>query len=200
MIKLTTILKSVLNERSRDVLNLQKNKWILFNPRKYKDELKDELFNLIYNAYQSIGGHAKIKSPDDVFSDPDWTYWSGVDIDEDPDLDVIIFGQKTPFGIKMSGVGHDGEKSSKKSFLQKQVAELNLRGHYAEVSEKLAEILLSQNVPIVNSQEDVEKIIGKSVQWLGKHPTDSSMPGDGWYSRKIGGVDHEKILVGKPKI
>lgn len=200
MIKLTTILNSVLQERSQDVLPLKKNKWILFNPRKYKEELKDELFDLIYNAYESIGGHAKIKTSDDVFSDPDWTYWSGNDIDEDPELDVIIFGQKTPFGIKLSGVGHDGEKESKKSFLARQSAELNLKGHFAEVSEKLAEILLKQNVPVVNDQETVEKILGKSVQWLGKHPKDPSMPGNGWYSRKIGGVEHEKILVGKPKV
>ena len=55
------------------------------------------------------------------------------------------------------------------------------------------------NVPFVNNQEDVEKVLGKTVEWTGPHP-EGKYPGyDGWYIRKIGGEHADmKILVGRP--
>lgn len=188
----------VFESTSGEILNPPNGRWIKIDPKKHK-ELSDEFFNLIHTAYQEIGGHAKITKPNDVFSDPDWTYWSGVDIHGSPDLDVIVWGQNTKYGIKFSGVGHDGEKDSKKEYLNRRMSDLHKIGYYGEISGKLSEILIGKHkVPTVDDQAEVEKVIGKNVKWYGKSP--EGLPGNGWYSRNIGGHEHLKILVGRPRI
>lgn len=190
-----------LNEKnSGDVLNLKRNKW---TPIK-KDQLskiKDEIFDLINVAYAEIGGHTKIKSAKDVDNYPDWNFWEGVDLHDSPDLDLVIWGKKTKYGVKFSGVGHDGKKDSKREYLDERGKDLKNLGYYIEVSGKLAEILMNKyKVPYVSGEEKVEKVIGKNVDYHGVHPADQSASGEGWYTRKIGGKSHTKILLGKPKI
>lgn len=199
MIKLKKLLFEIVNEDSGEVFNPPKGSWIEIDPKKHADELDDEFFKLISTAYQEIGGHAKVKGPSDVFNEPKWTYWKGIDIHGDSDFDVIVFGQKTPYGIKFAGVGHDGEKDSKKAYMSAKTDELKMSGHYGEVSGKLAQNLIGKGVPIISDKNKVEQILGKPVEWHGKHPSDPGMPGEGWYSRDIGGTKHEKILVGNPK-
>lgn len=188
-------------EKYTATLGLKKNKWEDINPSDHPAKLADEFYELIQIAYQPIGGHVKIKTPSDVFKDPKWNSWELVDIDNDPEADLIIFSNQNKYGKKWSGVGHDGSKIAKKVYLNSRAQDLKKRGHYGEVSMKLAEILLkSYNVPVVSDRSKVEKILGKKVKWYGKHPTDPDMPSTGWYSREIGGHEHIKILVGQPKI
>lgn len=187
-------------EMSSEVLSPKRGKWIKISPAKHP-ELAEEFFELITTAYAEIGGHSKIKSPQDVFADPDWIFWKGIDIHGTPDLDLIVFGKDTKYGIKYAGVGHDGKKESKKFYLDFQGKELKQKGFYAEVSGKLASIFMDKyGVPYLNNKEDVEKVLGMNVIWKGKNTEDENMPGDGWYERKIGGEFHQKILLGKPKI
>jgi len=41
-------------------------------------------------------------------------------------------------------------------------------------------------------------VLGHEVVWLGEHP-EGIYPGyDGWYSRRIGGSEETKILLGIP--
>jgi len=202
MIKLKTLLKEIrsIKEDSGEALDTQKDKWITFDPKPKEKELDDEFFKLIQTAYKEIGGNAKIKSPGDVFSDPDYTYWAGVDLHGNENFDLIMFGQQTPFGIKFSGVGHDGESDSKKSYLDSRGKALNTSGFYGEVSGKLAAILMGKyKVPFVDNKEAVEKILKKEVEWNGKNPEDAAAEGNGWYTRSIGGNKHAKIILGKPK-
>jgi hypothetical protein len=189
------------NEKtSGEIFNPKKGQKIKFDHRKYP-ELANEFFELIQTAYAEIGGHSKITNPDDIFSDPDWNYWAGTDIHGTPDFDIIVFCKKTKYGIKYAGVGHDGSKQAKRKYIEQRGADLKKLGYYVEVSGRIAEILINgYNVPIVNSKEDVEKIIGKPVEWLGKHPNDPKSPGDGWYRRILGGKPHNKIMIGRPKI
>jgi hypothetical protein len=156
---------------------------------------------LINVAYAEIGGHAKIKSPDDVFSDRDWNWWEGVDLHNTNDFDLIMFGSKTKFGIKFAGVGHDGSSQAKRAYIQSRAEDLMNPGYYIEVSGKLAEILISKyGVPAVEDQKDVEKVLGRKVDWKGQCPDDPNMPGKGWYVRAIGGHPHAKIMLGKPRV
>jgi hypothetical protein len=202
MIKLKTLLKEIrsVKEDSGEALDTQKDKWITFDPKPKEKELDDEFFKLIQTAYKEIGGHAKVKSPNDVFSDPDWTFWQGVDIHGSPDLDLIVWGQHTKYGVKFSGVGHDGEKDSTREYLNHKSEVLKKPGYYGEVSGKLAAILMGKyGATSVDNKEDVEKVLGKPVEWNGKNPEDASAKGNGWYTRDIGGTKHAKILLGKPK-
>ena len=182
---------------SGEIFNPKRGKPVKFDHRKHP-ELSNEFFELISTAYAEIGGHSKVKSPADVFADPDWDYWEGTDIHGSNDFDIIIFGKNTRFGIKFTGVGHDGEKDSKHTYLDQRGTDLKKLGYYIEVSGKIAEILINKyHVPIVNDQKEVEKVLGKEIEWVGKNPGTS---GDAWYIRTIGGSKHTKIMLGRPKV
>jgi len=188
-----------LMESSGDIFKPKRGVPITFDAQKYP-ELANEFFGLISTAYHEIGGHSKIKEPKDIFSDPDWTFWEGIDIHGTEDFDIIMFGQKTRYGIKFSGLGHDGEKDSKSTFFNRYGEQLKTLGFYAETSGKVAEILLRKyNCPEVNNKEDVEKVLGKTVDWKGKNPYDDNAAGNSWYVRMIAGKPHIKILIGEPK-
>jgi hypothetical protein len=190
----------IVNEKSGDLYNPPRGRMIDFDPKK-NPELADEFFNLIATAYAEVGGHAKVRSPRDVFSDPDWNFWQGEDIHGTNDFDIIIFGQKTKYGIKFAGVGHDGSGEAKREYINSRAKDLKEIGYYVEVSGKIAAILISKyGVPVVNDQAEVEKVLGKKVEWVGKNPEESAMPGDSWYVRSIGGHNHAKILLGRPRI
>ena len=178
-----------------------KNKWIELTDE-MKNKLSSDFFDKISIAYEPIGGHLKIKTPNDIINS-DWDVWMAVDHDSDPYSDVVMFGKKTKFGVKWSGVGHDGEKKSKRSYIETRTDLLTNSNTYIEVSKKIAQIFLSHNVPYINDVDTVTKILGKPVKWEGTHPKGTSEDPmeimDGWYSRKIAGHDETKILLGNPK-
>jgi hypothetical protein len=193
------LFENFINEGSGEILKPKRNEWIKIDPKDHP-ELSNEFFDLISTAYKEVGGFVNLKEPKDVFADPDWTYWEGIDIHGSPDLDLIFFGKNTKYGVKYTGVGHDGEKDTKKLYLDSRGKDLKEPGFYLETSGKLSAILINKyNVPVVNSKEKVEKVLGKNVEWLGKND-DADRPGDGWYERMIRGEKHRKILLGKPKI
>jgi hypothetical protein len=188
-----------LAEGSGEVLSPKRGVPLKFDPRKHR-ELAEEFYELIRTAYAEIGGHVKINKPNDIFSDPDWNWWQGIDIHGTQDFDLIMFGQENRYGVKFSGVGHDGTSDAKKEFLDSKGRDLKKFGYYVEVSGKLAEILINKyGVPVVNDEKTVEKVLGKPVEWVGKNPDDPSSKTQGWYIRSIGGHAHAKILVGRPK-
>jgi hypothetical protein len=196
--KKVKLFEEFINEKtSGEIFNPKRGKTLKFDYKKYP-ELAGEFYNLISTAYAEIGGHAKINSPDDVFADSEWNYWEGIDIHGDNDFDMIMFGKKTRFGIKYSGVGHDGTSAAKREYITTRGNELQKLGFYIEVSGKIAEILLGKyDVPVVSDINIIEKVLGKKVEFLGNK---EGMPGNGWYSRKLGGSSHDKILLGRPKI
>lgn len=164
----------------------KKNKWIDIKGLE-KKLLAQNLFDLVQNAYRSIGGHFEIQSPDDLSNIP---FVKANDIDKDPEADTMSMYKKTPAGTKFIGGGQDGSQEAKKDLLDDTAKDMFKKGFYAEVSDKLAEILLNKyHVPYVNSKEEVEEILRKPVKWIG----------DGWYSRNVSGHrEHNKILVGRP--
>lgn len=179
----------LLNEDNFNFKFKKKNKWIELIKRGDKEELKKNLYVLIDNAYGPIGGHVRIKRVDDVL-DPKITFWEAVDVDDDPEADAVSFGKKTKFGIKLSGMGHDGQKGSKSALIKQKVKILNKKGYYIEASGKPADIYRNKGVKI-NDRETVEKVFGK-VNWLG----------GGYYTRTHSsglGKDVKKQLFGKPK-
>ena len=192
----------------------KKNQWTKIEIPKdadLKDKYENELFKLISSAYKTLGGYAKISKPDDVFADTNWDIWKGIDIDQDPNFDIIIWGETTPYGIKSCGVGHDGEEASRKGYLQVKADEFKdvSKNYYGEVSDKLAAILINKfGVPVVEDEETVREVVGKEkvMEFAGQHPkvksgesTEKDCPGKGWYKRKLAGHEHWKILVGNPK-
>ena len=50
-------------------------------------------------------------------------------------------------------------------------------------------------------KEEVEALLGKTVEWVGRHPEEKyaeryGPEHEGWYTRVIGGKPHLKILLG----
>ena len=163
---------------------------------KEKQQAKQDLFDLIQNAYKSIGGHVKFKSPDDVM-DSELQYWRAADLDDDPELDVVYFGKITPSGVKHTGIGHDGERGNIKNLLIRKSGELKSPGNYVEVSGAAFDSFVNKGgVPPVEDEDKVRTILkGKELEWHGKHPQ-GTKPGNGWYTRTIGGKKLTKTLAG----
>lgn len=195
MLKYTDFLS--LSEKSTgEIYSPKRKKPVMFDPRK-NPEISDELYDLISTAYAEIGGHLKVKSPQDVLKDPEWDWWEGTDIHHSQDFDIVIFGSKTPYGVKFVGVGHDGSADAKREYIKSRTNALLDPGYYIEASGKLAEIFLNRGVPEVKDPKDVERVLGKSIEWLGDG---SSSSGHSWYVRKIAGHPHEKIMLGRPRL
>ena len=190
--KLTDILKE---------LDLPKGKYVEPSAADV-DDLKQDLYGLVANAYKSIGGHLKYNSPDSL-KDPNLKFWRVADIDADPEIDVVYFGKETPFGVKHTGMGHDGDRSNIKDLLVKKSAELKKAGNYVEVSGAAFDSFVGKGgVPVITDEEAIRKILGdrrsKEMVWNGKHP-EGKKPGDGWYTRTIGGKKITKVMIGKVK-
>lgn len=182
-------LKDILSE-----LELPKGKYVAPS-RDDLEDIKQVLFDLIQTAYAPIGGHLKIKSPDDIL-DTDLNYWKVADIDGDPEIDVTYFGRSTPIGVKHTGIGHDGDRSKIKNLLIQKTKELKLPGHYVELSGSAFDSFHKRGgVPTIDDEATVRKVLKKDIEWHGAHPK-GVKPGDGWYTRKIGGTPVTKILVG----
>lgn len=189
--------KEWLNELSGEVFNPVRGEPMEFDPKEHP-ELTPEIFDLINIAYSEIGGHSKVEKPEDILKNTEWDYWSGTDIHGTKDFDIIIFGQKTRYGIKFSGVGHDGEKDSKREYLSQRADDLHHLGFYLECSGKLAEIMINKyGCPTVDDEAEARKLIPKLQDWLGTVPNQS---GTGWYTRLINKHLHTKIVLGRPNI
>jgi hypothetical protein len=159
--------------------------------------LADELYALIDTAYKKIGGHLRFKSASDLPHSYD--DWVAVDFDNDPEPDALRVSTTKGPGKKMTAAGHDGSRQAINAYLTKTAELLAQGGYYSEMSKGIAHIMITRHgVPFVNNKEDVQKVLGKEISWLGEHP-EGKYPGyDGWYSRGIGGGQETKILLGRP--
>ena len=182
--------------------NVSKGEWFKIPPEDIEKkaienggeiQLADELFALIDNAYAKIGGHHKLQRPEDLPGK--YTDWVAVDLDDDPEPDATRFAK----GQKMSGSGHDGTRAAIDAYLAKTAELLSQEGFYGEMSKSIAHVMIKHhNVPYVPSHEDVEKVLGKTVEWIGEHP-EGKYPGyNGWYCRDINSCREMKIMVGRP--
>jgi hypothetical protein len=165
-----------------------KNKWVKLS-LKDRRNFKHDLYDIINLAYTDIGGHVRITAPNDIINDKNLTFWTAVDIDKDPNADVVIFSRKSN-GYKISGWGHDGSKEAKKELLKKLINILQKKGFWIEVSGRPAEILINAGCKI-NDYNTVRRIFPNSkINWLG----------NGAYTRTLpdGKVTEEEYLVGSP--
>ena len=204
MNQLEHILNRIVEEESFNDLYQVKNTWLEIN-QSDRSKLEKKLWYLIDNAYKIFPkGHPRIKKPSDITNDSEMSFWRASDHDEDPHADMIVFGRKTSAGIKVSGIGHDGEILSRKEVVRQCANLLKQQGFWVEASDNLAKILLQlHKTPTVETPDKVEKTINKPIkEWLGNL---EGHPGYGWYVRDVdydkgGGNYLTKILIGKPNI
>ena len=197
-----------LNEKKWEDLDHPKNQWSDISPSDIKAaqdpinvDLSDELYDLIDIAYKSIGGNFDFKNSGDLPGDHD--QWSAINIDDDPAPDALRVSKTKPAGSKMTVAGHDGTKPGKDAYIGRTAELLSQPGHYAEMSKKIAYIMIKHyDIPPVTDPEKVQQVLGsdRPIKWLGAHPQ-GKFPGiNGWYTRDMGPKkDVLKIMLGNPR-
>jgi len=181
----------ILREETFNQLYDKKNRWIQMLDAGQRKEIADNLFVLVQNSYAPLGGHPSVPNVDSVFN-PRLYYWEAIDHDIDPEADSVLFGRKSPFGIKISGIGHDNQRESKKELIQKLSNQLKKKGYWIEASDRLGDILYGMGTPYIDNQEQVEKIFNQEVEWLDNK---------GEYKREVSsGNFHVETVFGNPII
>tara|TARA_R110002110_G_scaffold338641_2_gene549075 strand:- start:1942 stop:2586 length:645 start_codon:yes stop_codon:yes gene_type:complete len=206
MKKLLTEWRKFVNEKKWSDYDAPKGKWLdvpvediaaAASERGGEINLADELYDLINNAYKKIGGHLNIRAASDLPGNYDG--YTAVDIDSDPEPDALRASSIKAAGKKLTVSGHDGSRAAINAYLDNSAELLNTSGYYAEMSKAIAHIMITRHrVPFVDNQEDVQKVLGKEITWLGNHPEGKYPDYSGWYSRQIGESEEIKILLGRP--
>jgi len=170
-----------------------KHKWYLVNNN--KPLIKNNLFTLVNLAYDDIGGHVRINSPDKVVQDQELNFWTAIDVNNnDPYADAVIFGKKTKYGIKISGFGHTTKIDSTGTLIDHLIKLLSTIGYFIEACGKVGKMLLRHDAPVVHDIDVIKEIFveyGKDAIFLD--------PEHIWYKRTINvGTEVKEILFGKP--
>ena len=187
----------------------EKNKWELLTPDDpRREEVKNQLYAMVCDTYAPIGGHVKICEPGSLDR---YNYWAVADLDDDPDIDIGLFGKPDIGGAKMGGVGHDGSQAAKTAYKEKS-AELRSGGSlggvgnwWGEVSGGPAAALIKRGAPAIEDEASVMALLdGDNLIWHGEHPTapEGSIfrQVKGWYTKMFGSEGHTKIIMGSPNI
>lgn len=199
-----------LNEEKNSRLNIEKNKWYDLqddiNDQETEALIKSDIVDIVNKSYASIGGHAWIKSPDDLDWYDDINF---IDNDKDQKVDVAIIGKEGPHGVKMAAGASDGSSTGKSAYVNKSAELRGQQGYWGEVSGAIAHKLLKKGLSTLSDQSQVEKLIGSNINWFGdcpvSHPSfhgnipNTFVNAKGWYERDIGGEKHMKIIIGRPK-
>jgi hypothetical protein len=145
-----------------------------------------------------VGGYPDFNRPSDLPSNH--TVWYGIDTDADKDPNAVKFGKQTPYGTKWTGGATDGSDEAKIRYVQDTAKLLQQSGNYCEMSDAIMHIMIKRfKIPCVQTQAEVEKITGKQVEWVGKHPQGQYPGYNGFYIRNLFGEKHMKILLGRPR-
>jgi len=171
-----------------EAFDVPKRKWVVKKLSELDQDVLDEIWNMFEHTYKSIG--LVVSSMSQLASK--YKISLLIDVDKDPMPDAFTIYKPTKFGAKMVLAGTDGSKPAKSALVKHKLQLLKKRGWYVEASHRIADILLSNSINVVDNQEDVEKVLGKKVKWLDD---------DGQYERAVGGgsINATKRLFGNPK-
>jgi len=212
MSALRKLIREIIQEQGGFGAEFSKGEWIPLNPGTDEFNLvRHQLYNLVNTAYDGMdGGHIKISGKGPGSLDR-YRFWAVLDHDEDPEIDVAIFG-KPEFGTKSGGVGHDGSPESISLYKNKS-ADLRQGGSvggvgnwWGEVSGRAAYGLIRRGAPAVEDPDKVAQLLaGDDYEWHGEHPSPNAPPMfkklKGWYTKDFGsGGKHTKIILGIPSV
>lgn len=174
----------------------KKNQWVDLTripDAKHDPELKQNLFDLVQTAYTKCAGepNASIKSPEYVLGKY-YNFWHAIDIDENPDAEACIFG-RLHAGVKIAGIGHNGDKLSKTVLIRALAKLLHRHGYWIEACGTLGAVLEYKNVPIFNDRIGVSKLFPQSKITVWEN---------GIYKRTLSGnkISAQERIFGRPLI
>ena len=93
--------------------------------------------------------------------------WVVIDYNEEAGIDACVFYRNPRpdenwLGQKIQGIGHDGEKDSKKIVVKKMVDLLEKDGYWTEVSDKMEEVIRRNGGRAVTDLETLQKLFPNS--------------------------------------
>ena len=186
------ILREYIKSVIAEFVNMPKVEWVTVSLSDLSDRQIEALFAMYMVSYDAdfggIGLHPKIGAKEDLHR---YKLTWLIDVDEDPDPDAFIMYRETPAGNKIVLLGSDGTRASKREVVSKTTGLMKTSGWYAEVSGKPRRIMMANNLPYIDNEETVRKILDSDtpIDWIG----------DGLYTRKIAGeLAATKTIFGKP--
>lgn len=187
----------------------KKGEWELLSPGDSRREgIKQDLYDLVTQTYAPIGGHVKISEPESLER---YNYWVVADLDDDPEIDIGLFGKPDVGGAKMGGVGHDGSQVAKTAYKEKSSSLRSgesiggVGNWWGEVSGGPAAALIKRGAPSIEDEARVMSLLdGDDIVFHGEHPTapEGSIFRQvrGWYTKMFGSEGHTKIIMGSPNV
>jgi hypothetical protein len=138
---------------------LPKNQWVVDISNADKQEIGDNLVDLVQNAYSNTPQGSFVNSIADVVPSD----WNIIDFDQDPDVDSCVFyrsprGGEKWRGFKIQGLGHDGSRMSKDKAIGKVHELLSKHGWWIESSDAMRAVLKKLNVPAVTDVELLKRL------------------------------------------
>lgn len=202
--KLRKYIKAILLEKRFADFGTSKGEWIDIPEEELavhtpEIDIDDEIFDLVSTAYSGIGGNLKIQSPENLPGG--YTFWDVTDVDDADDPDAVVFGKMRGSNLKIGGIGHDGGRG-KRIAITRLIELLRQPGTFAEVSGRMADILIGSGVPVITDPSVVKDIVRKPIEWIGGNPNrNDAEETNGWYMRNYatpdgGSSSHMKIIVG----
>jgi len=188
---------------------IPKGEWVLLAPGDpRREDVKQDLYDMVCDTYSSIGGHVKVC---DAQSLERYKYWIVNDLDDDPEIDIGIFGKPDIGGNKLGGVGHDGSGPAKAAYKEKSAAIRSggsvggIGNWWGEVSGGPAAALIKRGAPTIEDEARVRELLaGDTIEFHGEHPTapEGSIfrQVGGWYTKMFGSEGHTKIIMGSPTV
>ena len=178
----------------RDIFN-KPGKWVFLNNKGHKSEVADNLVDLVQTAYRGTKLGSFVNNKNDVMASH---YWEALDHQDDPDANAVLFGRKARpkeswTGIKIQGIGHDGERASIEDVMVKLVKVLKKPSYWIEASGSIEHVLYKRGTPYLKDEETIQKIFPNS---------DVKLTGEkGKYERTLkNGQIIVETIFGSPKI
>lgn len=164
------------------------------NPRhnSFREKYRNSFHDILRNSYKGIGGygghgHGTKQESEAIHKDISDASFIKATKRNDTITHVSLY--KDSHGRKLIAVGSNGTEQGKKDFYSTSKDDLKMKRSWGEVSGALEHIQTKSGFPKVKSLH-AGKLLNKPVTRTGEYS----------YKRKIGDHDHEKVIMGFPKI
>lgn len=174
-------------------IDIPKRKWTTLLSKADKAEVSDDLVGLVQGAYATTKHGSFVNSIKDVLPSD----WDVFDWDDTPGIDSAIFYRKArgnePWrGIKIQGLGHDGQRESKSQAVNHLISMLKKQGTWIEAGGAVQKVLLGKGVPAINDEKLLRKLF---------NDPSLRMIDDKTYTRTLeNGTKITQSVFGKPTI
>lgn len=143
--------------------DFQKNKWELLLSNPQKEIEGKRLIDLVNTAYGVTTMGSFVNTIQDVIK----SNWLIIDYNQENGIDACIFyresrPQENWQGKKIQGLGHDGQKDSKRIVISKLLDVLETEGNWTEVSDRMEEILYAKGARKVTDLKLIQQLFPNS--------------------------------------